>query len=548
MQNNLEAALKYAEKGFSIIPIKPDIDPVKNKALKNPYIESWKEYQTKKATVAEIKEWWRRWPRAMIGLVTGKFSQILVIDCDSLEAYESFQKLLPDSLIAPIAKTPRGWHFYFIYPKDGNITTGAGIMPGVDFRGQGGYIIAPPSINDAGKIYEWIEGLSLDEVEPPEPPESLINLLKSFYIYKGNSERPQETTNDHKDHNMFEDGRRDNDLFHTANCLVKGGMPESEIFQVLENLIISWGEKPSRKWIETKIISALKRDEARERNISDEVREWVLTTSGHFLTTDCHKELQLTTRPAMKAANMALLRLCEGAPPVLEKYGQRRGCYRCVDRNIEFMDFENADIENSIDLFLPLGLHNKTKIFPKGIIVIAGVSGMGKTLFAFNSIAENMGRFPIFYFNSEMGPEALKQKLSNFPIPITDWVKNMKVIDQWDFYNIADKIQPDAFNVIDYLEPEGDKPFNIHGIISAIIRRLNKGTALITIQKKPDAKMGTGGIYSIKAATLALALDWGKIEIVKNRFREADPMPNAAKINFEVHQGYKFVKKGDWYK
>ena len=60
--------------------------------------------------------------------------------------------------------------------------------------------------------------------------------------------------------------------------------------------------------------------------------------------------------------------------------------------------------------------------------------------------------------------------------------------------------------------------------------------------------MGTGGIYSIKAATLALALDWGKIEIVKNRFREADSQPSLNKINFDVHQGYKFVKVGNWYK
>ena len=136
--------------------------------------------------------------------------------------------------------------------------------------------------------------------------------------------------------------------------------------------------------------------------------------------------------------HMALKRLCEGSEPLLEKHGNKRGAYRRVEHDIEFMDFLNADIDNTVTLTLPLGLHNKTKIFPKGVIVIAGVSGMGKTLFAFNTIAENMGRFPIFCFNSEMGPEALKQKLSHFPIPIDQWAKNMKVVDQWDFYNIAD--------------------------------------------------------------------------------------------------------------
>ncbi len=173
------------------------------------------------------------------------------------------------------------------------------------------------------------------------------------------------------------------------------------------------------------------------------------------------------------------------ASNVIQKYGDTRGSYRRIDKSIEFMDFANANLENSVDLRLPMGLHLKTKFYPKATIVIAGVSGMGKTLFCFNAIAENMGKFPIFYFNSEMGAEALKMKLSYFPIPISEWSKNMKVVDQWDFNNIADKIQPDAFNVIDYLEPEGEKAFNIHGVISAIIRRLNKGTALIAIQKKP---------------------------------------------------------------
>jgi hypothetical protein len=300
--------------------------------------------------------------------------------------------------------------------------------------------------------------------------------------------------------------------------------------------------------IRLKIESALKRSERGDRNIAAEVKEWALATTGHFMATAVHKELQLVTRQEMQAANTALRRLCDNTEPILEKHGAARGSYRRVDRTLEFMDFANADVDNVIDLRLPLNLHSKTKFFPKAAIVIAGISGMGKTLFCFNAIAENFGKFPIYYFNSEMGPEALKMKLSYFQFPMSDWAKYMKVVDQWDFSNIADKIQPDSFNVVDYLEPEGEKSFNIHGVISSIIRRLNKGTALITIQKKPDAKMGTGGIYSIKAATLAIALDWGKIEIVKNRFREADQMPSLNKINFEVHQGYKFVKQGGWYK
>lgn len=377
---------------------------------------------------------------------------------------------------------------------------------------------------------------------PGTAPSRDNNNIINNYIYREcGQDKPQvatKTTSDHKNE----------DFPIIAKALANAGITKDRIEEVLVILDSSPSITTDSLEISDHISSIITDAMKRERSITAEVREWIETTSGHFLTTDCHKELQLTTRDHMKTANMALLRLCEGTNPILEKHGNKRGCYRKVDNEIEFMDFANADIENHIDLSLPLGLHIKTKIFPKGVIVVAGVSGTGKTLFAFNAIAENMGRFPIFYFNSEMGPEALKMKLSHFPISITDWNKNMKVVDKWDFNNIADKIQPDAFNVVDYLEPEGEKAFNIHGVISAIIRKLNKGTALITIQKKPNSTMGTGGIYSIKAATLAIALDWGKIEIVKNRFREADKLPSLNKINFEVHQGHKFVSQGGWYK
>lgn len=540
MHNHLlNAALAYAGRGFSVLPCRPD---------KKPYIP-WVEFQKRRATDQEIRTWWGKWPGAMVAVVTGEISGIFVIDCDTPEGFEAIQRLLPDAIILPIARTPRGgWHLWFIFPVGSRITVGTGLVPGVDFRGEGGYIIAPPSVNGEGKSYSWMPGLSLDEVEATAVPESLYKYISLYMHIGGGGPVTTSDHKDHKDHNFFTEGRRDEDIFRCANSLIKSGCELPYVEYVIDMLARNSRPPFPENEIRVKIDSALKRAERRERNIAAEVREWVLTTSGHFLTTSGHKELQLTTREEMKAANMAFARLCEGPEPLLERYGSQRGCYRLVDRSIEFMNFADADIENTVDLRLPLGLHSKTNIYPKGVVVVAGVSGMGKTLFALNAIAENMGRFPCFYFNSEMGPEALKKKLSHFPIPIAEWAKHMKVIDAWDFNNIPDKVQPDAFNVVDYLEPEGDKPYNIHGVISAITRRLNKGTALICIQKKPGASMGTGGVYSIKAATLALSLEWGKLEIVKNRFREADMQPTLTKINFEVHQGHKFVKVGGWYK
>lgn len=424
-------------------------------------------------------------------------------------------------------------------------------MKGVDVRAEGGYIIAPPSVNGEGKGYAWEEGLSLDEVAPPTVP-SVLKEKISLYAYRTEKEKTdatgQNTTKDDKEDKYFHQGRRDSDIFHAGNLLVKGGGEIPFITYVLKTLALNSKPPFPENEIQAKIESAIKRSETRKRNIAAEVRRWCEATEGDIDTTTCYKELQLTTKDDMEACRVALRRMCEEADPIIERRETRRGSYRRIDKTIEFMDFANADTNNFVDLRLPLGLHNKTKIFPKGAIVVAGVSGMGKTLFCLNAIAENMGRMPIFYFNSEMSREALKEKLSYFPIPISEWRDGMRAVDNWDFANISDKIQPDALNVIDYLEPEGDKSYNIHAVISAIIRRLNKGTAIISIQKKPGTTYGTGGVYSIKAATMALSLEWGKIEITKNRFREADQFPSLNKINFEIHRGNQFVNVGGWYK
>ncbi|MFO7553820.1 MAG: bifunctional DNA primase/polymerase [Desulfobacterales bacterium] len=526
----LSHALQYSDR-FSIIPIRKD-----NKKS----LVKWTDFQKRRATPEEIREWWQKWPDAMIGIVTGSISGVFVIDCDTEEGYQAIQKYIPDSLLTPLARTPRGgWHLYFIFSNGMKLATRAKVIPGVDVRGEGGYIIAPPSVNGTGKTYAWVEGLSIENIPPVQAPEALYNIIS---IYKHKEEGGPTSNPLH----FFSKGRRDDDLFHAAHCMIKGGCEVPFASHVLNILAKNATPPFPEKEADAKIQSALKRSESKERNLAAEVREWVLSTSGNFLSTDVYNCLHLSTRDEKKNVSIILKRLCDEGQ--IEKYGNKNGCFRRIDREIEFMDFANADIDNYIDVCLPLDLHKKTSIYPKGVIVIAGVSGMGKTLFSFNTIVENMGRFPIFYFNAEMGPEALKKKLSHFPIPISKWEKHMKVVDNWDFNNISDKIQPDAFNVVDYLEPDGEKAFNIHGVISAIIRRLDQGMALITIQKKPDAKMGTGGIYSLKAATLALALDWGRLEVVKNRFREADPRPMLTKVNFEVHQGYRFVQMGDWYK
>ena len=64
----VKAAGWYRERGFSVIPIKPN---------KKPYIK-WERFQSEKADLDQIRSWWKKWPAANIGIVTGKISGVMV--------------------------------------------------------------------------------------------------------------------------------------------------------------------------------------------------------------------------------------------------------------------------------------------------------------------------------------------------------------------------------------------------------------------------------------------------------------------------------------
>lgn len=542
--NVLEAALQYQKTGLSVIPVRPD---------KKPFI-AWQEYQGRKATEAEIRQWWGKWPGAMIGLVTGEISGLFVVDCDSREGFDTVQEHLPDSLEIPTARTPRGgWHFYFQNPANSGLTTKAGIMPGVDIRGEGGYIIATPSKNAEGKLYGWLECLSLIEVAPPPLPDALQGaLLINNNLYRGgcgqdNSPRPQETTKATTDHKFFQQGRRDDDLFHAANCLIKGGC-EMPFADYVLNILANNSTPPfPENEIQAKIESAMKRIETRERNLAAEIRQWVLTTNGHFMTTDCHRELQLTTRDHMKAATMALLRLCEGANPLIEKFGDRRGCYRRIENDLEPVNFLNAPTAD-FPLTLPLGISDYCMLYPGNIVMVAGSKSAGKTAFLLNIVKENMQRHEIVYFNSEMGDTEFRKRLELFDAPLSDW--RFKAYHRASGF--GDIVTPERkIFIIDFLEVTTDF-WKVAQFIQEIHKKLKEGIAIIALQKAEGKDTGRGGDFSKEKARLYLSLDYladkkvNQVKITDAKAWRTSTNPRGMYRHYKLANGSSFCPVSAW--
>lgn len=525
----MDAALDYLNRGLSILPLAKD---------KKPLIQ-WQEFQTRQPTELEVRQWFKQWPDMNIGIVTGKLSGLTVIDCDSQLAIEYFYSGYKGK--TPNVKTPRGMHFYFKYQE--GVRNTAKLTEHIDVRSEGGYVVAPPSVNGEGNAYRFINDLN--------------NALDSFnncFLYKEyltNSSYSNFSFNNirhiRQDSSMWEHGKRDDSLFHTANCLVKGGMQEDEIFQVLRPIVNAWGEDDP-KWINTKIQSAIERSKRRDRNLTQEILEYIDSSSGIILSSEVVNFLHCSSLAEKKNVSQIMRRLeKEGR---IQKEGNRNGHWRIVENDIEFMDWRNAPTDE-YKMDWPLGIGQLVKLYPSNIAIIAGASNTGKTTFLLEIVRLNMRQRKVRYINSEMGPNELRLRIEMFA--------EVTHPDKWNFEavprssNFADVVDPDGFNVIDFMEIY-DEFWKIGGWIKDIHEKLKTGIAIIAIQKQSSTQknqkdFGRGGELTIEKPRLYLAMDRGKIKIVKAKiWRNHERNPNGLIRDFNIISGWKFKPKGDdWY-
>lgn len=156
----LRAALDYVARGWKVFPLHtPNADgscscrkgDCGDSAGKHPRVM----HGLKEATLdaGQVRSWWSMWPDANIGVVTG--SGLMVLDVDPRHDGTTVGLELPDTLRSV---TPRGGeHWYF--RVGGAVPNSAGLIgPGLDIRGDGGYVVAPPSAGATGRPYGWDAG------------------------------------------------------------------------------------------------------------------------------------------------------------------------------------------------------------------------------------------------------------------------------------------------------------------------------------------------------------------------------------------------------
>lgn len=525
----LEAALLYREKyGFSVIPIRP--------GDKRPLIP-WEEFQKRRADADEIKSWFRQEPRANLGIVTGEISGIGVIDIDTEEGQRNIDSILPDSFVTPMQHTPRGGkHLFCSY--NALLRNNTNTIRGADFRGEGGFVAVSPSKNEKGVSYRWDSDINLDNTPLAPIPQEYIDAVLSSTCRSDVAKRLPLSS----PVVMFQKGNRDNDLFHVANYLVKSRMPIEEIEQVLQVLAENCNPPFNQNEISIKIKSALQRADRRERNLASEVKEWVLSSNGVFLSSEVSKCLHLSSREEQKNLSKVLSRLCKDS--VIEKYGNKNGCYRVIDTDLEEIDIFDADI-TPLKIRWPLGVENFVQTHPKQLIVIAGEPNAGKSAFLLNVAAMNRERMPVHYFSSEMGKAELKIRCQMFDnIPFSEW-KKVRFYERAD--NFADVLKPDALNIVDFLEIH-DEFYKMGGMMKEIFDKLRNGIAVIAIQKPKGRDEGLGGQRGLEKPRLYMSMAAGELKIIKGK-NWASPTinPNGMLVNWKLAAGCKFIQEGQWH-
>jgi len=160
-----QAALAYRARGWSVIPVEP--------RGKRPLLP-WLEFQQRCAEEREVRAWFQQRSKTNVAIVTGVVSGLVVLDIDvghggreSLKALEREHGTLPPTVEAVTGSG--GLHFYFSHPG-GVVRNRAGLVQGIDLRGDGGCVVAPPSVHQSGKRYRWKAGHAPGALELAQIP------------------------------------------------------------------------------------------------------------------------------------------------------------------------------------------------------------------------------------------------------------------------------------------------------------------------------------------------------------------------------------------
>lgn len=217
----MDDALELAEAGLAVFPLKPNS---KEPATKHGFKDATTDAE-------QVRAWWSATPTANIGIATGsKSKNVFVIDVDederknkhgmaTIRTWGAEHGHLQPTLAA---RTGRGgMHLYYWTDKRIKNTTNA--TANVDLRGEGGYVVAPPSVHPNGNSYEWCMPFSSDAIA--EADENVLSFIDSLQP----ASRRQRDASSRSMPEKVHQGERNNALTSYVGKLQRQGAPDETI-------------------------------------------------------------------------------------------------------------------------------------------------------------------------------------------------------------------------------------------------------------------------------------------------------------------------------
>jgi len=212
----------YARRGLRVFPCKPrDKVPATAHGCKDATTDP-----------AQIAAWWDGTYLYNVGLATG--GGVVVLDVDINHSAGKYGDETLAELEAQHGPLPETWmcltggggvHYYFAC-DDPALTVGTGFAPGLDYRGAGGYVVAPPSLHDSGREYEWEAAHTPANTALAPLPDWLHSLM-----LEGRKQAPR-TRTEAAPEKVQEGGR--NDTLYRLACSLRGkGLGEAGITAAL---------------------------------------------------------------------------------------------------------------------------------------------------------------------------------------------------------------------------------------------------------------------------------------------------------------------------
>lgn len=214
--------------------------------------------------------------------------------------------------------------------------------------------------------------------------------------------------------------------------------------------------------------------------------------------------------------------------------------YRYVDNSIIKLDWRKSTGAVNVPINWPqgkdgskFGFDGHVYIPEKALIVLAGVTNTGKSVFMRNFLFRNMDTRKCVYFTSETSEDdfatyASKMTWAN---PVNDnGSDKFELI--WREKDFKDVLDPDAINIIDWFNIY-DNFYRIGELFDGMKSVLNKGVLVVAIQKDPFKGLGVGGMWAEHKSSLYMTMDFGRLTVLKAK-KWYEENPNHQSWGFNV--------------